>query len=135
MATNKQVCDLLAIHVDKLHVHRVDGCEDGRGALDDTLARLGHGDWRARGQEDGLVARAERQEAGEVAFHQDHFLVAEAHLATSVARDVHATKVHARVGHDAQRARSAHQLALNGLVVLLLDDVVHAVSVYQQVFL
>lgn len=64
--------DLLVVYVDEAHVHGVDGGEDVRGALDDALPGLGHGDGGARGQEDGLVAAAERKEGEVPALNQHH---------------------------------------------------------------
>lgn len=43
-----------------LHVHRVDGGEDVRRALHNAFACLWHRNWRTRGQENRLVAAAQR---------------------------------------------------------------------------
>lgn len=66
--------------MNELHVHRVDGREDIRGSLHHTLARLGHGDGSACGEEDGLVAAAEWKVGEIMALYENDFLIAEAHL-------------------------------------------------------
>ena len=50
----------------------VDGGEDVGGALDDALARLGHGHRRAARDQHRLVARAQRQVRHVLALHQNH---------------------------------------------------------------
>lgn len=74
-----------------------------------------------------------------------YLLIAEAHLPSSVARDVHAAEENAgivgrredgvRSGVGAVTARRSSQLILNVLVILLVDDIVDAVAVNQQVLL
>lgn len=58
------------VYVQELHVHGVYGREDGRGPLHHAFPGLRHGDRRARGQKDGLVAAAQGQETDEVSLHQ-----------------------------------------------------------------
>lgn len=48
----------LLIHMHNLHIHRVDGGEDVRRALNNAFTRLWHGDRSARGQEHRFVAAA-----------------------------------------------------------------------------
>lgn len=77
-------------------------------------------------------------------------MVAESHLPASVARNIHATEEDAGVvgGSDngvraaadvgavaAAAARRSSQLVLDILMVLLVDNIVHAVAVNQQVLL
>ncbi len=62
----------LGIDAGELHVHVVDGGEDVGGALDDALARLGHGHRRAARDQHRLVARAQRQVRHVLALHQNH---------------------------------------------------------------
>ena len=121
------------------------GGEHVGGALHHTLAGLGHGHGRAVGEEDRLVAGTQRQVGEVVAGHQHHLLVAEAHLSACVARHVHATQEEAVVLRQVVvvvvvvvvvgGCRGANQLGLNGGVVLLVNDVVHTVSVDQEVLL
>ena len=72
-------------------------------------------------------------------------LVAEPHLPARVSRDVHPAEEDPLLAAGGRRAArsaravalvaAAHQLALDGAVVLLVDDVVHAVAVDQEVLL
>lgn len=60
--------NLLGIQMNELHVHGVNGGEDGGTSLDDTLPRFGHCNGRTGGQKDGLIATAKRQIADKVAL-------------------------------------------------------------------
>lgn len=67
-----------------------------------------------------------------------HLLVAESHLAPGVARHVHPAQEEPTVAVvllESGAARRPRQLALDALVILFVDDVVHAVAVNQQVLL
>lgn len=65
-------------------------------ALHNALSRFWHCNGRAGGQEDRLIARAQRQKAEVVALDEHNFLVAKSHLSTRVTRHVHAAKNCAR---------------------------------------
>ena len=58
-----------------------------------------------------------------------YLLVSEAHLPTCVSGDVHTAKEHPFL--VAWTSGAAHQLGLDSLVILLVYDVIHAVSMYQ----
>lgn len=62
-----------------------------------------------------------------------YLLVTEPHLSSGVPRDIHPAEKQPLVFSVSRRA--AYQLGLDGLVVLLVDHVVHAVAVDQQVLL
>ena len=62
-----------------------------------------------------------------------YLLIPEAHLPTCVPGHVHTAEEHPFL--VARPRRTAHQLGLNSLVVLLINDVIHAVPVYQQILL
>lgn len=62
-----------------------------------------------------------------------YLLVTEPHLSSGVPRDIHPAEKQPLVFSVSGRA--AYQLGLDGLVVLLVDHIVHAVAVDQQVLL
>lgn len=57
---NIKIWGLLAVDVDKSHIHGMYGGENVGGTLDDTFTRFRHCYWGACCQEDGLVPAAER---------------------------------------------------------------------------
>ena len=62
-----------------------------------------------------------------------YLLVPEAHLPTCVPGDIHTAQEHAFF--VSWTSGAAHQLRLYSLMVLLIYDVIHAVSMYQQILL
>lgn len=71
-----------------------------------------------------------------------YLLIPEAHLSSCVPRHVHPTQKHPGIVRVARRRscrRAARyrtaQLCLDCLMVLFVDDVIHTVTVYQQVLL
>jgi len=67
-------------------------------------------------------------------FFPTDLLIAESHLAAGVAGDVHPAEEEAAVV-DATGAHGPSHLALDAPVILLVDNVVHAVAVDQQILL
>lgn len=128
--------NLLSIEMKKFHVHWVNGCEHIGGALYDTFACFRHCHRRARGQEDILVAGREGKVLEVVSLYQHNLLVAEPHLSSGIAGDVHSTKEDsALICASWITARRSHQLILNILMVMLFDYIIHTVAVNQQVLL
>lgn len=64
-----------------------------------------------------------------------YFLIAEPHLSASVPGNVHPAQEHAFATLVLGRRLAPGQFGLHGLVILLVDHVVHAVAVYEKVLL
>ena len=135
------MCYSLGVNRQNLEVHGVSGCEYIGGSLHHTLPGLWHCYRSTPGYEHRVVSTGQGHGATVVTLHQDHLLVTEPHLTPRVAGHVHPTHEQSLVrfvGRDlvgVQVLGSTNQLRLNGSVVLLVDYVVHAVAVDQQVLL